>query len=356
MNLGARVLKTGIAVTLALYISQLLHFQSPVIAAVAAIFAIQPSIYRSWRHFREQLQANTLGAILALSAGMIVSNEPFAIGVVCIVVIVICLKMKMEDTIGLTLVTVIAVMEASSEWQFALDRFSQVLIGIACACLINIIVMPPRPKEQFNNQIQSVFNRLSLLLRTVISDEMKEQAFKAEKDELEKAVSTLTDKYKLFEEETKKLHKPKYRYTRQLVVYKQLVHTLRTGLDVLESIDEHYFQSPRTEAIDKLFDEHVEALMKGHEFVLLKLQDKVKPESTEIEDMQLKMDVFLNDMIKHSSDEEAGMQRLALVASSMYRYGFQISRLDRLVGHVEPTQASKPIPSWWKTWFKSKDS
>ena len=52
MSFGARVLKTGIAVTLALYLSSLfLNPQSPVPAAIAAIFAMQPSIYRSWKYF-----------------------------------------------------------------------------------------------------------------------------------------------------------------------------------------------------------------------------------------------------------------------------------------------------------------
>ncbi len=38
MTFGARMLKTGIAVTVSLYISSFLHISSPVIAAVAAIF------------------------------------------------------------------------------------------------------------------------------------------------------------------------------------------------------------------------------------------------------------------------------------------------------------------------------
>lgn len=67
MSFGARVLKTGIAVTLALYLSSLfLNPQSPVPAAIAAIFAMQPSIYRSWKYFLDQLQTTTLGAIVAL--------------------------------------------------------------------------------------------------------------------------------------------------------------------------------------------------------------------------------------------------------------------------------------------------
>ena len=61
--------KTGLAVTLALYLAMLFDFKSPVVAAIAAIFAMQPSIYRSWRYFLDQLQTSTLGAILAMLGG-----------------------------------------------------------------------------------------------------------------------------------------------------------------------------------------------------------------------------------------------------------------------------------------------
>lgn len=82
MAFGARILKTGMAVTLALYLSMLLQFPSPVGAAIAAIFAMQPSIYRSWRYFLDQVQTSTIGAALALLGGMLLSNEPIAVGLV----------------------------------------------------------------------------------------------------------------------------------------------------------------------------------------------------------------------------------------------------------------------------------
>ncbi|MCE5171690.1 aromatic acid exporter family protein [Paenibacillus profundus] len=335
MAFGARVLKTGIAVTLSLYISMFLQFKTPVIAAVAAIFAMQPSIYRSWRYFLDQFQTNTVGAVVALLAGMAFSNAPIAVGIVCILVIMICLKMKMEETVGLTLVTVITVMEASGQWNYALIRFVQILIGIGSAFLINILFFPPNPKVQFIGQIQTVFNKMSLLLRTIISDEIKEAAFRTEKQALEDIMKSLADKYKLFEEETKKLKRAKYRATRQLVVYKHLLNTLWKGMAVLNAIEEHYFQTTRTPETNKFFDHHLEMLIKCHEHVLLKFEDKVKPDSTEIELMEAENELFMQKAMQHCVQEQEGMLRLSIVAASMYEYGFQIARLDRLVGHVD---------------------
>lgn len=335
MVFGARVWKTGIAVALALYISAWLNFTPPVIAAVAAIFAMQPSIYRSWRYFLEQLQTNILGAALALLAGMFFSNNVIAIGIVCIIVIIISLRMRMEETIGLTLVTVVAVMEASGEWEFALNRLLLSLIGIGCAFVVNILFFPPKPKEQFAAQIQTIFSKMSLLLRTVISNEMKETVFREEKESLRSSLKSLSDKYRLMEEEIKRLKGKGNGFSRirELVVYKQKLLVMHKGLEVLEAVDEHYFQAARTEAIDDYFDQHMEKLIKFHEHVLLKFDDKLKEDLTEGLEMEAENERFMTVLIERYTKQPEGVLRLSIVAAAMYDYGHQVARLDKLVEH-----------------------
>lgn len=348
MTFGARMLKTGIAVTLALYISQWLHLSSPVISAVAAIFAMQPSIYRSWRYFLDQLQTNTLGAVLALIAGSVFSNEPIAVGLVCIIVIMICLKLKMGDTIGLTLVTVIIVMEASGQWQFALTRFSLSLIGIVSAFLINILLFPPKPKMQFTGQIQSTFNQMSLLMRTAISDEIKENIFRDKKRALEDSIKSLSDKYKLLEEEQKKLKRAKFSQTRHLVVYKQMLNTLRKGREVLDAVEEHYFQSERSPELDTYFDQQLEKLIKLHEHVLLKFDDNLKPSSMDSCMLLEESDDFIKQVLEYAAEQPENRLRLSIVASTMYDYGYQLERLSRLVEHYHKTDDE----ALWLSWLK----
>ncbi|MEK8126508.1 aromatic acid exporter family protein [Paenibacillus filicis] len=333
MAFGARMLKTGLAVTLTLYFNSFfLHFPSPVISAVAAMFAMQPTIYRSWRHFLEQLQANTLGAVLALLAGMYFSKDPFAIGLICIVVIMICLKLKMQDSIGLTLVTVIAVMEASGEWQFALSRFVQILVGIGTASMVNIFFLPPKPREQFVLQIHSVFTKLSLLLRTAISNEIKENIFRDEKRGLEDSLKSLSDKFKLVEEEYKKLRGKQFSKIRDLVVYHQMLVALRKGVDVLDAVEEHYFQTDREKRHDAEFDRQMERLSKFHEHVLLKFDEKLKEtDPPEIELMEAENVRFIREMMSISSERPDDELRVSIVASALFDYSYHIGRLDKLV-------------------------
>ncbi|CAM3347499.1 MULTISPECIES: FUSC family protein [Paenibacillus] len=351
MAFGARMFKTGLAVTLALYMAMLLDFKSPVVAAIAAIFAMQPSIYRSWRYFLDQLQTSTLGAILAMLGGYFLSNQPISVGLICIVVIMICMKLKMGETIGLTLVTVISVMEASGQWDFALNRFILTLIGIISAFLINILVFPPKPKEQYITRIHTVFGKMSLLLRTAISHEMKDSVYRAEKKELESAIKSLSDKYNLFEEEQKKLKRAKYSQARQLVVYKQLLQSLRKGFEVLDAVENHYFQAERTEEIDQQFDANLERLMKYHEHILWKFEGKLKPNEDEAETMVENNEEFMAHVMCGPGGEPGGL-RLSVVAAAMYDYGYQLDRLNRVAEHVERVVEDdgqeEPLFSWLK--------
>lgn len=66
MKLGARIFKTGVAIVFALFIAETLHLSHPVFAGIAAIFAIQPSIYRSYLTIVEQIQGNIIGATVAI--------------------------------------------------------------------------------------------------------------------------------------------------------------------------------------------------------------------------------------------------------------------------------------------------
>lgn len=332
MTFGARVLKTGIAVTIALYMSRLAGMTPPVIAGIAAIFAMQPSIYRSWSYFREQLQTNAMGAALAMLAGLFFQNEPIVVGLVCIIIISLLLKFKMEDTIGLTLVTAIAVMEApGGHWSFALNRFLLSVIGIFSAFLINVIFIPPKPKEQFVSQVQSVFDRLSLLLRTVISDEMKESVYQLEKKGLEDSLRSLESKYKLFEEEQKKMKRMKYSEVRLIVVYKQMLGTLVKGSEILDAAEEHYFPTVRSPEINARFDRQLEILIKFHEHVLLKFQGKIKPDSPLEEAWETESEEFIQAVLDGYASRSEGNLRLTVTAAEIYDYSLRISRLDKLV-------------------------
>ncbi|CAM4423871.1 aromatic acid exporter family protein [Paenibacillus tarimensis] len=335
MTIGARVLKTGVAVALAIFVSGLFHFPSPIIAAVAAIFTIQPSIYRSWKQVLDQVQSNVLGAIIALASVQVLGSTPISVGLVCIAVILLNIKLKMESAIGLTLVTVVAVMEANSEgWDYALGRFLMVMAGMGCAFLVNVLLFPPRPKKQFFDQIREAYGQLSLLLRTAISNEIKEQVHKEEKDKLHGTLRKLDERYALFEEERSVRPESKLDRARQLLLSKQMIKALRKGADLLDAVEEHYFSAPGAEEWSLRFDERLEELTKYHEHILLKSEGKMKT-GAQIEPEEGREGSFVSELTHYVSANPDGHKRLIFVATALFEYDYQLRRLDKLVNQIE---------------------
>ncbi|AJY74463.1 FUSC family protein [Paenibacillus beijingensis] len=333
MTIGARVLKTGMAVALAIYLSELFHFV-PTVAAVASIFAIQPSVQRSWQQMTDQVQANVIGAGMALLALRVFGHTPIAVGLVCIAMILINIRLKMESTIGLTLVTVVVVMETStSDIMSALPRILMVLIGMGSAFAVNVLIFPPRPRRQFHSVAYDAYHQLSVLLRTAISDEMKESVYNAEKEKLHGMLRKLEDRYDMLAEERSIRPSTKIMRARKLLMAKQMIKSLQKGADLLDVVEEHYFASPGADKWARSFDSQIEELTKYHEQILLKMDGKMKPHVTiEPEEGQEKrLADQLTDYLRNNPDER---MRLVFVASGLFEYGFHLRRLERVVEQV----------------------
>ncbi|PLT33187.1 aromatic acid exporter family protein [Bacillus sp. V5-8f] len=338
MVLGARVLKTGIAVTAALLICSILNLQPAVFAGVAAIFTIQPSVYRTWRHLLDQVITNIIGALAALFSIYFLGDSPIMIGLVMILVISLCLKLKMESTIPLTLVTVLAIMSApaNENLEFIFNRCLIIFVGIACAMVVNFAILPPKYKQNYLDKVNSAFTNLSLLLRTAVSNEMKEKSFQEHHEKLLSDIGKLEEQFKLFDEERGNLVKLNELDVREIVVFKQMLKTIKQAEQVLENINEHYFQSRANDDEDEFFDQQLEELIKEHEYVLLKFEGKIKAEESDFEnDMMKKSEAFFEQVLHNYLQNKEQKFRLMIIASSIVEYSYHLRRLNQLIGQFQ---------------------
>lgn len=335
ITLGPRVLKTGLAVVLALYITKWLGLEPPVFAAIAATFTIQPSIYRSWKQVMEQFQANTLGAIIAVSSIYLFGNSPIVIGLVMVIVIIISLKLKMDGSISLTLITVL-VMMSSQEYQgivAAGNKFIIVLVGMGSAFLVNLIISPPNYNKNFTEKMDSSFRTMSLLIRTAISNELTEKTFQDQWSQLKKDVSKLEDLYKILDEEREKISKLKPLDVREIVVFKQMLACLQQGLKLLDIIEDHFFPSRPDQEETKEFDHHLEELINYHEMILLKYAGKIK--DIENADLLEESGQFLEEIMDDTFYEREHKLRLVIIGSVIFDYAFQLERLNDLIDQYQ---------------------
>ncbi|WNF21064.1 aromatic acid exporter family protein [Mesobacillus jeotgali] len=335
ITLGPRVIKTGLAVALALYITNWIGLEPAVFAAIAATFTIQPSIYRSWKQVLEQFQANTLGAIVAIASIFLFGNNPIVIGLVTVIVIIISLKLKMESSLSLTLITVL-IMMSSQEFNgvvAAANKFIIVLVGMGSAFLVNLVISPPNFNKNFIEKMDSTFRNMSLLIRTAISNELTEKTFQDQWSQLRKDIAKLEELYKILDEERMKISKVKPFDIRELVLFKQMLACLQQGLRLLDIVEDHFFQSRPEQQETNEFDDQFEELIQYHEMILLKYSGKIK--ELESEEFLTNSGLFLESIIVDTSIERNDRLRLTIIGSAMYDYAFQLHRLNELISQYQ---------------------
>lgn len=151
---GRRTLKTVLAVMLSLFVAQLFGLEPPVFAAIAAALSIQPTSKRSYHYAVEQIQANIVGVIVAILIATFFGVTLYSIALAIMIVIGLNLFFKWENSIPLSLITVIFVMESPGEnfLLFALNRFAITFLGIVIASIINIFLLPPKYATHLRKQ------------------------------------------------------------------------------------------------------------------------------------------------------------------------------------------------------------
>ncbi|WP_123043159.1 FUSC family protein [Cohnella candidum] len=346
MTIGARVLKTGLAVAFALWVGMLIGLKSPLIAAIAAIFTIQPSIYRSWKQILEQVQSNLLGAAIAIGAVWLVGTTPISVGLVSICVILLCLKIGTEETIGLTLVTVVVVMEAggSQGWLVAADRLGSIMTGIVSAFLVNVAIAPPRHAKRFVKMVQDAQTLMSRLLRTTVSNELKENVFRDELEKLSAQIRKLEEFYELFTEERVWGRNTRMGRARLLVVYKGMIEALALGRSLIMAVEDHYFAVRTTKEWNRLVDRQIETLCGYHEQLMWKWEGHMKPGASAAAPPP-EATALLTEMIADRSvqEETIARARLLVVTTSVFSYEDRLRRLDKLMeNYLSRSEANGP--------------
>lgn len=163
MNVGARVLKTGVAVTLALYLCKLLHIEPAIFAAISVVVNMQPSVHKALKNAWEQVGVHILGVGLALILGLTLGTNPIVMGVATILIILICNRLGWSGGITVGVVSIVFILDSPSE-QFLFHagiRSLAVLLGLVVALVVNRVLMPPEYKKKLYTQVESLFKDAS---------------------------------------------------------------------------------------------------------------------------------------------------------------------------------------------------
>lgn len=340
MKLGARIVKTGVAIVLALFIAELLQLPNSVFAGIAAIFAIQPSIYRSYLRIVEQIQGNVIGAVVAVAFVLIFGHQLVVVGLAAVVIILIMNKLGLETSISMALVMMIAIMEIKSDafLSFALLRFLTIVIGVLAAFLVNLLFMPPKYETKLFQAIHEAQDEIIRWTRLAGRQASEHIATKKSLKKLSERLTQIDHTYLLFKEERNYFKKASTAKGRKLVIYRQMIATSKSSYEVLKKL--HQYENELIDLPEQfrmMIQERLDILLTYHEQLHLKFVGKLKAENLNTgpnEDYIQRYEVteiFIKEVSLSKEVQEFSTYHLLHILSAVLDYEEQLEHLDKLI-------------------------
>ncbi|SDE76735.1 FUSC family protein [Sporomusa acidovorans] len=155
MKLGARIIKTGIAVTITMFLCKLINLEPAFFGAVSAVINMQPSIFLTIKTAKDQIMVHILGVTTGLAFGYVFGSNPIIMGIITILLISLHIRFKFKSNVTMGIIAALFILSSSAE-QFlphALARTGVIFVGLSVAMFVNIILWPPRYKQQFKEKL-----------------------------------------------------------------------------------------------------------------------------------------------------------------------------------------------------------
>lgn len=146
MRIGARVIKTGIAVAITMYVCKYFGLEPAFFGAVSAVINMQPSIFLTLRAARDQILIHILGVTAGFFFGYFLGVNPLSAGLIVVLLIPTYAKLKLHSGITMGIVAALFVLSSSTEefLYHALARTGVIFVGLASAMFINVLLWPPQ--------------------------------------------------------------------------------------------------------------------------------------------------------------------------------------------------------------------
>lgn len=181
-KIGARNLKTALAVTLCIGFFELIHRQYPFYACIAAVICMKDTVENSYNMGKTRMIGTITGGLVGLSFTFIaltfnITNFPGLITGVGIVLTIYLLNLfNKKGSVSIACIVLIAIMtnlHGKAPYAYAFDRIIDTLIGIVVALLINKYIY--KYENKVKKDIENIEEKLYRL-----EDEIKDDVKKFE--------------------------------------------------------------------------------------------------------------------------------------------------------------------------------
>lgn len=231
---GGRVLKTVLAVTLAIALAQYLGMERVTLAAIVALLTVQRTFYHSLVQSLAKLGSVLLGGTLGAGFSYIFGMTPAAYGLATLAAIYLCLQLRWQDHIVLTSVTAITVIFSANGMplSFSLQQILTALLGAACALAVNFLFTPNHRKDvigKLDDAARSLGRAIDFIMLEMLEPGCDDKVFKEEVANLDALINEGLDLSKLLREEQRFIvnrETDSDRYSRTFYIYQSQLKRL----------------------------------------------------------------------------------------------------------------------------------
>jgi len=337
MKIGARIIKTGVTLVLAIYLSQIFQLEPVIYAAIAATLAIQPSLFRSWQYVIEQVQSNLVGATVAIIFSTYIGTNPILIAIAIMLVIGINLQLHFERSIALSIVTVLSIMEGNIESHyliFGAERFLLIFIGLISAITVNMLLFPPKYDKRLVKKMKNVEEQMASIFRILLDENRNERTIRLTLKNLEEEIEQIWSLFH-FEEEAKRYLKRKLAFSssRKLVILKSMLETAQSGIKMFRMIEKYHYSIQRLpESTKSLLHEQLIVLANYQDKIYSKYEGKILASPHHMPNQSLvNSQWIIYDQITALNNDNELILDIVTIISMIREYNKQLDHLDRLV-------------------------
>lgn len=341
LKLGARILKTGIAIILAVSIASLLPGSTGMVtvAGIAAVVAMQPSVYRTFKTIVDQFQGNVIGALLAVTMVTIFGNNVIIMGATVILLIALLFRMNIAHVATLATVTALVIMgqHNGSFYISAFYRFSLVMIGVISSFIVNLTFLPPKFETKIYYNSLNISTDIFKWFNLVLNDATEFNHVKQDLEHLRQRIVKLEQFLEFYKEERVFTKKQVFAQTRKKILFKEIVLSTRDAYDVLRRMNR--YQNDLVHLSHSLLLQiklEIDELTQFHEQILISITKKAKFDVSHDQQFvpnPLKKDImtaFQDEVIHNPNPCGFSYANIMHIISSLEEYRYNLEHLDRL--------------------------
>ncbi|AMB99573.1 lantibiotic ABC transporter permease [Aerococcus urinaehominis] len=343
MRLGARTIKTGIGVIIAMLLAEIIPFIGNVMPTFVVILALQQSVKKTWQMLIDRVVAVIIGGLVAVVMYAAFGNNAIIVGLTIILFISILNALNLSDMIGLAAITVVIIMLNDSNDSIihvAVMRVIENLIGVLVAVAVNIFIFPPKYDRVLYEELNSTNTEILIRLRAILR---KNGEYSSISHDLHWAYAKLgkISKYvSLMKEEQVWSRKAAFRLKRKVVVFRNFEQALQAAIELLHVFHENtnvLFLLP--DALRFEIRERVETLCAAHEQIFLKFDGRISPKSVNffqstVEFRQELLDHIFEQVDESDKTSEEKLEEsnaLLLITGAMISYEEALIKLNTVV-------------------------